>query len=149
MIRQAKYYFPVISVFLAFVLLACQPLVNPQGAETMAADELLGIWRPLSLDKGPVLEKNPARIQFSASGDITGNASCNRFFGKYTYQQGKLAIEPLGSTRMMCLPELMTQEAKLLELLPQASHFSREGKILKLYNASGEVLLTAELEADN
>jgi|SRR5690606_4113552 heat shock protein HslJ len=143
-------HYPGAFVFLAFVLLACQPLADRQGDGASGYPaELLGTWRLLTIGDEAVLESSAARIQFSAEGEVTGNASCNRFFGKYRVEQGRLTIGPLGSTRMMCLPALMAQEDKLLELLPEVSRYSREADSLKLYDAAGVELFSTQAEPED
>ncbi len=142
-----KYLAPFFLTF-ALILLACQPLASRQSESVDALPDFLGIWVLETLGGEPVLDTVTARIQFADDGAINGNASCNRFFGKYSYTGGQLEIHPLGTTRMMCLPSLMEQETRLLELLPQTARAAREGDNLSLYSAADEVILTAVLQTD-
>jgi heat shock protein HslJ len=79
-------------------------------------------------------------------GAINGNASCNRFFGQYTYSNTVLVIGALGSTKMMCLPSLMEQEQRLLEHLLNATQVRLENGLLILQDGSGASLITASRE---
>ena len=137
------------SVLVAFTIFlsACQPHAMSRDATEVAdSDELFGIWVVEYISERPVIDGSPARIQFGADGAINGNASCNRFFGDYTYQEGRLTINPLGSTRMMCLPSLMEQETRLLEFLPTARSASIENGLLILRDANGRLIIQASVE---
>lgn len=135
-------------VLSAIILVACAPMVTSQDTvKTPAVDSaLMGVWVVESIGERPVVDRSPARIQFSGDGAIAGNASCNRFFGKYTYTKQTLAIEPLGSTRMMCLPALMEQEQRLLEQLPTATTANIENGLLMLRDGANQLVIQASRE---
>lgn len=130
------------------ILCACQPHAMSRGVgqNIIEHSDLLGVWVVEFIAERPVIDRSPARIQFSADGDINGNASCNRFFGNYTYNDQLLVINQLGSTRMMCLPALMEQEVRLLEFLPTASSASIENGLLILRDTEGKLVIQASKE---
>lgn len=128
-----------------FIVAACQPLAAPKEP-LVDVKQLTGIWVVESIADQPVIERSTVRIQFGADGDINGNASCNRFFGKYSLTEGVLSIEAPGSTRMMCLPTLMEQEQRLLERLPEAVSAGYENGTLLLRDRAGTPVLKASRE---
>lgn len=132
----------------AIVLMACQPMAAAKGkAKAELGDSaLIGVWVVELIGERPVMDNSPARIQFVEDGTINGNASCNRFFGEYSLSKTTLAIAPLGTTRMMCLPSLMEQEQRLLEHLPQATQVVFEDGLLVLLDNDGKLLIKAARE---
>src|SRR5690606_41534978 len=76
------------------------PIWSRDATEVADSNELFGIWVVEYISERPVIDGSPARIQFGADGAINGNASCNRFFGDYTYQEGRLTIKDRKSTRL-------------------------------------------------
>lgn len=65
-------------------------------------------------------------------GRASGNGGCNKLMGSYTRSGDALAIGPLASTRMACPPELMAQEAALLDAYARTTGFRIEGESLAL-----------------
>lgn len=111
------------------------------------AKDLKGIWYVEFIAERAVIDYSPARIQFADKDAINGNASCNRFFGTYTYIDQKLVIpESLGATKMMCLPALMEQEKRLFTELPNAVQASLENNLLVLRDENGRQIIKASRE---
>lgn len=134
-------------VIFTVILVACQPMATPGKAESSPRQQLLeGVWVVEHIGDFPVVTGSPARLQFMEDGAINGNASCNRFFGQYTYSNTVLVVGALGATKMMCLPSLMEQEQRLLERLPNATQVRLENDLLILQDASGTSLITASRE---
>lgn len=128
-------------VFL-IALVACRQLSSNDPVE-MIGKGLQGIWVVEYIAARPVVDRSPARIHFAEDGTLNGNASCNRFFGKYRYNEQDLIIEPLGSTRMACVPALMEQEQRFMEALPRAVRAHLENDLLTLFDAAGTPVLKA------
>lgn len=80
-------------------------------------------------------------IRFS-EGQVSGNATCNRFFGAYSLEGDALMIQPGGSTLMACPEEFMTQEQAFMGALEQVGGYAIADDTLQLRNAAGDVLLT-------
>lgn len=109
-----------------------------------ALKALQGTWYIEYIGDRPVIDHSPARIQFAVDGLLNGNASCNRFFGNYTYVDKQLKIPAsLGATKMMCLPALMEQEQRLFEQLPMAHWASVENGLLILRDNQGKQVIKA------
>jgi heat shock protein HslJ len=152
--------FFVLCISALLLLVACQqpgqphttseankpPIANEQSSAYRAAtkQELSGTWYIEYIGDRPVLDRSPARVQFTEDGAINGNASCNRFFGSYTYSDKKLVIpQSLGATKMMCLPALMEQEQRLFQHLPNAAQASLLNGLLVLRDAEGNQVIKA------
>ncbi|MEO1070028.1 MAG: META domain-containing protein [Cyanobacteria bacterium J06638_6] len=82
-----------------------------------------------------------ASIRFS-DGRISGNATCNRFFGTYSLEVDALTIQSGGSTLMACPEEFMAQEQAFMGALEQVEGYEIAADTLQLYDAEGNVLLT-------
>ena len=134
-----------ILLFLASLLVtlaACKQFSAPGKIEVIQS-WLPGVWVVEYIGDRPVVDRSPARIHFAEDGTLNGNASCNRFFGKYSYTEETLIIEPLGTTKMACVPALMEQETRFLEAFPDAAHATLENEILILRDAAGQQIIRA------
>ncbi|MDQ2075686.1 META domain-containing protein [Marinimicrobium sp. ABcell2] len=133
------------SLRLALVLLLGAVLVACQAAGAVpSAAELQGSWRVETIGGEPTVSESRASLTFLES-ELSGNASCNRFFGSYRYDDGELFIDPeLAGTKMMCSPSVMAQENEFLALLPQAIRVAISGDVLQLMDGDGQVLISAK-----
>jgi heat shock protein HslJ len=82
---------------------------------------------------------------FQENGRVAENASCNRYFGSYTWEDGKSRIgDGIGATRMMGAVEaLMEQERRLLTILPKAVAATVENGLLVITDKGGKRILAA------
>ncbi|NLZ12031.1 MAG: META domain-containing protein [Alcaligenaceae bacterium] len=81
-------------------------------------------WHFTHIGTQPVNPAAQAWIEFLPGNRIAGSSGCNRFFGTYTLTGEALTFDGLGSTRMACTPEAMTQEDALLKRLGEINGFS-------------------------
>jgi heat shock protein HslJ len=107
------------------------------------------LWEVVSYNNGQgamvsVLAGSQITAQFSEEGQVSGNASCNRYFGSYVLEGENLTIGPLGSTEMFCEePEgLMEQEQAFLAAMPTASTYQVTGDRLELRTADGTLAVS-------
>ena len=85
------------------------------------------------------LAREPFIIFSDVDGRVSGNSSCNHFFGNYTLAANKqLTIGQIGATKMAC-PD-MSIEQELFQLLPQVRNYERNGESLMLKNAGSDIL---------
>ncbi len=86
--------------------------------EFTPSDSLIGAWQVEDID-GQGVSGGPVVVTFDETSRVSGSAGCNRFTGAYAYDSAAstLRITPLGSTRMMCAPAVMTQERRLIAAL--------------------------------
>lgn len=87
-----------------------------------------------------VIEETTPDIHFGEDG-VSGNGSCNRFFGGYEETPGGgLEFGELGTSMMACLEAVMEQERAFLDALDAVDSYSIAGDVLEL-RAGGEVVL--------
>jgi heat shock protein HslJ len=84
---------------------------------------LQGEWAVKQIDGNPVADASQVTLNFDANRQLSGNASCNRYFGPFVLTGEGLTISNLGSSRMMCAQPLMDQEALFLRILGEVSRF--------------------------
>lgn len=93
-----------------------EPASLLQGAE----------WTVDALAGKPLAAGSQVTLAFAPDGQLSGQASCNRFMTAYRLSGEGLAISPAAATRMMCDEALMAQERAFLEALGQVQNFSIE-----------------------
>ncbi|MFQ6370755.1 META domain-containing protein [Shewanella sp. YIC-542] len=116
---------------------ACQSLTTPP----ITATQLLGDWHIQQINGQPVVDFSPAQLTFAENGKLSGNNSCNNFFGRYQLQAQQLHLMPAGSTMKACVDVLMAQEQQVMQLLPQVVTAERQGNQLRLQGSQGATLL--------
>ncbi len=120
-----------------FAALAC---TSGRSAMNASADtsELENVeWKLIELDGMPVpapLHGAPTMTLSSKDHRAHGFAGCNRFFGGYDVNGGKLRFTGLAATRMAC-PE-PTPEPALLKALEDTASWKVDGRILELFDAT-------------
>ncbi|MGB4828545.1 MAG: META domain-containing protein [Paracoccaceae bacterium] len=95
-----------------------------------------GQWHLIGIEGQPA----PARlsITFTATGEYSGQAPCNRFFGTRSGDLPALSLGPIGATRMAC-PDLATETAYFDSLTAMQRAELAEGRLF-LIGAEGRVL---------
>ncbi len=93
-------------------------------------------WRLDDLGGTAVIDNSKATLIFGDAGKISGNGSCNRFFGTVENNGNQIKLGPLGSTRMACPEAVMHQETKYLEALQAADRFEWKEPYLLVYGKS-------------
>jgi heat shock protein HslJ len=87
------------------------------------ADLLRGEWVIGEINGKSVLAGSEVSLSFGADGQLSGNASCNRYFGSYALTGEGLTISELGSSRMLCEQPAMQQEELFLAALRATKRF--------------------------
>lgn len=80
-------------------------------------------WVVERIDGRGVVDNSRTTITWSPSGQLAGRAGCNRFTGSYRLQGAAMEVSGVATTRMICVPALMEQEARFLALLGQVTSF--------------------------
>jgi heat shock protein HslJ len=70
-----------------------------------------------------VIDNVQATLAFPEKGKVSGNGSCNRFFGTAKITANAVQLGPLGATRMACPEAVMIQETKYLDALQKTERF--------------------------
>ncbi|WP_339514387.1 META domain-containing protein [Pseudomonas sp. RL_15y_Pfl2_60] len=92
----------------------------------------------------PLIDNSHLTITLGSDGRAYGNAGCNHWFAAYKLDGDNISFEQAGSTRKMCAPALMEQEARFLQSLPSITRWDfsptnqlrlwpKEGKPLRLW----------------
>ncbi len=93
-----------------------------------------GSWRIEALNGRPVMRGTSPSIAFD-KGRVSGNASCNRFTGGFTFARGRLTTDRIASTKMACLDRGRNlQEQAILGLLGD--------RLVVSQNRAGKLVLT-------
>jgi heat shock protein HslJ len=109
-------------------------LVRTAEGLVAVAPTLVGTaWRLEDLGGAGVLDRVEATLEFPEAGRVSGQASCNRFFGFWEASGATLTIARLGATKKLCTPAMMEQESKYLSALEGAERFAIEGTTLKVH----------------
>ena len=104
--------------------------------------ELVGAeWSVEGIAGSGQVEETEPTLMFTEDGEISGQASCNRFFGSYQIVDGGLTITTAGTTRMACPVLVMEQEQLMLEVLNEVDRFEIDAEgVLRLYTGEREVI---------
>lgn len=77
-------------------------------------------WISTQLNDGTILtpeQTDAFTITFREDGTLTGTTDCNNFFGPYRWEDGRLSLDQLASTKMACEG---SQEGEFLKYLVEA-----------------------------
>ena len=117
-------------------LAACQS--TPTQVEDLAIE---GTWHIESAAGQPVIDYSPAELIFAADGKLTGNNSCNNFFGNYVLNGQSLQLQPAGSTMKACVDALMAQEQRVMQVMPEVAQAEMAKGKLVLKDADDKTVL--------
>ena len=108
-------------------------LIAQDPAGSLSGDE----WVIEDIAGAGVIDSSHASLQFLAEGRLAGSGGCNRLMGNFTVDGDKLSIRSTGTTMMACPEALMNQERKLLDLLPQITHYviNKDGNLILSTNS--------------
>ncbi|SQH75410.1 Heat-shock protein HslJ [Shewanella benthica] len=117
-----------------FALSACQSTAEPESLEI----KLTGTWHIEVIAGHPVIDYSPAQLIFSPEGKLSGNNSCNSFFGEYSLQGSSITLSPAGSTMKACVDALMDQEQRVMTAMPKVTSGQIVKSQLVLKDANGK-----------
>lgn len=94
-------------------------------------------WKLAEMEGIPAEAINAGADAFTLKFDaadtlVSGRTNCNRFFGKYEKQDGKLEFGNLGMTRMAC-PDMQYEDA-FVKMLDEVARFEIKGAELTLFD---------------
>jgi heat shock protein HslJ len=96
------------------------------------------VWALRTLDGRPPVPGSPITAEFQGSEKLVGTAGCNRYFGGYWAEAGRISVSPLAATRMECpVPGVMELEYDYLRTLLDAKVYEVRGMELRLTRADG------------
>lgn len=89
----------------------------------------------------PLIDNSHLTITLGDDGRAYGNAGCNHWFAAYQLDGDKLSFGAVGSTRKLCAPALMEQEARFLDSLSKVQRWDFSPiEQLRLWPAAGKPL---------
>jgi heat shock protein HslJ len=129
---------------------ACQSMTAENVDTTPSAELHNTLWKLTSLDGVAIKSAEGQRM---ASLTLTAEASqarivtaCNRGSAAYKLDGNSIKFEVAMSTKMMCEPEPMKQEAAFFKIIQDSTRYAVKGEILELYNAQNKLLATFRAE---
>ncbi len=102
---------------LAILLLAAFHLALVMQAHAEPPALAASSWAVTDMAGLAPLPEHPITFEFDTEGNITGDASCNRFGGGCTFEGDKITVGPVRATRRACEEPVMSQERTFLRLL--------------------------------
>lgn len=121
------------SIYIYFLL---SLIVTVSAISTNGQAKAVDDWRLVSYKFGSMNNVNIDDKQItltidSAEGRVSGNSGCNRYTGKFGFEDNvRLKIGPLAGTRMACPEPWMRFESLFLQTLEAADSFAFETGVL-------------------
>lgn len=121
---------------------------NPVVVFSAVSQDLAGSsWEVISYNNGrggvvSVIIGTEITANFGEDGQLTGNASCNDYFGPYETDGENISMGPFGATRKAC-PEpegIMQQEVEYLAALETAATYTIDGVTMNMRTAEGSTV---------
>lgn len=121
-------------VLATMLMAACQSAaLSPSAAA--AGHTLIGTsWLAQDIDERGVLDGLQSTLTVESAERVSGQAGCNRYFGRVGLEESNIAISRVGSTKMVCPPAVMDQERRFLDALQAAASWERGGDILLIFD---------------
>ena len=117
-------------------------------AQNKSSDLSSARWNLIEIN-GKKLSDSKAFIELNEM-QVTGNAGCNRIFGKYEQKGKNIKFFGIGATKKFCAENgVMKTETELLNALNKASIFAAKGNTLSLYAKNRLVLKFRKAETEN
>jgi heat shock protein HslJ len=106
------------------------------------ASLLQGEWVIETIGGKAIVPESKPSMTFGPEGKLSGNASCNRYFGPYELTGEGIKISNLATSMMMCDEKTMEQERLLLKSLQSTTRFEvdQAGKLI-LIGADGAAVV--------
>ncbi len=119
-----------------------QPAVQPVPVTSLANTSWkLATVEALGASNTP-LAGSEITLDFSADGQVSGSAGCNRYNGPYKLEGDQITIGMLATTMMMCPDDVMAQEQGYLKLLQTPGTAAKQGDNLVLTLDDGRTIFT-------
>ncbi|OEC35240.1 heat shock protein HslJ [Pseudomonas cuatrocienegasensis] len=126
-------YRPLLASLLGISLAGCA-----SQAVTLQTDSTYQVeW----IGERPLIDRSHLTMTLGSDGRAYGNAGCNHWFASYSLEGERLTFGPAGSTRKLCAPAIMEQEARFLASLETLQRWDISPiDQLRLWPASGKPL---------
>lgn len=136
----------LIALFISITVEACtmSNLDDPDPTELSLDGDP---WYVEYIHGRPVIDRSPAYFLFDKDGAVSGNASCNRFVGKYEVSGGQVTLSELATTRRACIGSLEEQERRFLSAVDDVAKWKVEQGLLLLLSAKGDIVFQSATHA--
>ena len=139
----------VLSLVLAAALGGCRYYVEVIP-EKDRENPMFGIWALGAMQLPGAAEERvapepPYTLEFATNSRLAGRADCNRYFGGYEADKGRIKVLAVGATQAACPPESFSGE--FLRLIGAATQYEIRGTQLRLSGPDGSVLVFVRQEA--
>lgn len=98
-------------------------------------------WVAEDINQRGVIDMLQSSLRIVSNDEVDGFAGCNSFKGKAVIDADTIRMGPLASTRKMCPPAIMNQEAEFLRALEAARSARVEKGLLYMMDEGGEAIL--------
>lgn len=129
---------------------ACQSTTAANAETTSTAELRNTLWKLTSLNGNTIQTREGQRM---ASLTLTAEESrarivtaCNQGSATYTVEGTSIKFSVAMSTKMMCEPEPMQQEAAFFKVIADTTRYEIKGETLELYNAESQLLASFHSE---
>ncbi|WP_165792370.1 META domain-containing protein [Thalassospira lohafexi] len=82
-----------------------------------------------------------ATANFTKDSKVVGSTGCNRYFGTYEENDGKLKLSPLGATQMMCVEDAMEIENAFNNAMEKVTDWQLAKDALVLSDTNGKPIM--------
>ena len=89
-------------------------------------------WALKEIDGRAVIDRVQSTIRFEGNDRIVGWGGCNRYFATVRSGFRYFEVGPIGSTRRICPPVIMEQEARFFDALQKARSIQMQGDDLEI-----------------
>lgn len=113
------------------------PQPEPQIDQTLVNTS----WQVTSISGSPTIGESPLTLSIAPDLRVNGHAGCNNYFTQATVDGAKLQFALAASTRMACLPDLMTQESAFFAALAAVTSYELSENSLRLLDAAAVPLI--------
>ena len=136
--KEKFVFFGVFAIVVLFGMVALQGCVSADAAALTSTN-----WIVMEINGQRVMKDFEPTMQFGTTTEVSGNASCNSFFGTYKISGNQLSFDQLGNTEMWCMEDgVMDQETLFLQSLLKADTFNiTAGKLTINLNDGGNIVL--------
>ena len=100
-------------------------------------------WTVKNISGRGVIDDARTTLVFGADGRLSGDTSCNRYFANYKVDDAKLSVGPAGVTRRACVPAVLDQERRFLDVLNAVDSFAIEASGALVLRTPAGTTLTA------
>jgi len=111
----------------------------PSGRSTLPGAE----WVVQDVGGKGIIDRSRATLQFTADGQLSGRASCNRYIASYATNGDRIHVAPQAAMTLMACPEaLMNQERRFMDLLKTTKRWLIDNTgALRLEKMGGKAIL--------